>query len=234
MGYFYIKRVTKSVIEGVIKFLKRTYFLDEPLIKSLQYCTSETEYCPELEEYCRNVLSELSVIVTDAEGNIIGALVNTIGLIHDPIDYLCNIEQCDNIKVQKFMRVIAGRSGANLQEKFPDDDKSFDIIIAATDKAWRNKGVMKKLMEEAQKIAQEHGIRLIRIDTSSFYSARAAENQGFTCIYERRYADIKMNGEPIVVPEPPHTMDKVFIKELLNVKNDVTNSEFSIVFGQNV
>ncbi|CAG4953129.1 unnamed protein product [Colias eurytheme] len=214
MIHFHIKRVTKNDIDNVIKFLKRTYFLDEPLIKSLEYCSSETEYCPELEEYCRNVLTTLSVIAKDVEGNIIGALVNTIGLIHDPIDYLLNIDKYENIKIQKFIRVIAGRSGANLQEKYPDDRESFYISLAATDKAWRNRGVMKKMMEEAQKIAREHGIRLIQIDTSSFYSAKAAEKLGFKCIYERRYADITFNGKPIVVPDPPHTMDKVFIKEL--------------------
>lgn len=70
---------------------------------------------------------------------------------------------------------------------------------------------MSKLCRKAVK---QKNIRLLRLDTSSAYSAMAAERYGYTCYYKALYKDIKMNGQPLIVPEPPHLDDRVYVKEI--------------------
>lgn len=54
------------------------------------------------------------------------------------------------------------------------------------------------------------------MDTSSAYSALSAKRLGFTCIHSALYTDLKMDGQPILVPEAPHVEDSVYVK-LMNV-----------------
>lgn len=69
-------------------------------------------------------------------------------------------------------------------------------------------------MSTFRKAVEQRGIRLLRLDTSSAYSAQSAESSGYTCVYKVPYKDIKMDGQPLIVPEPPHLDDRVHIKIL--------------------
>lgn len=66
----------------------------------------------------------------------------------------------------------------------------------------------------SRKAVQQRGIRLVRMDCSSAYSAKSAERLGFTCMYSAKYTDIKLDGRPLIVPETPHVDDRVYIKAL--------------------
>lgn len=71
----------------------------------------------------------------------------------------------------------------------------------------------------SRKAVTEKHIRLLRIDTSSAYSAKSAERYGFKYVYKALYTDIKMDGQPLIVPKPPHIDDRVYIKELFKLDN---------------
>ncbi|XP_045499786.1 arylalkylamine N-acetyltransferase 1-like [Colias croceus] len=217
MSSYTIERIVEDDTEEVMKLLRRNFFLDEPINKKLQYCTSVDDDCPDLDEYCRSTLPGISFKAIDADGKIIGVLINGISAVDYPIDYDTMIANCTNPKFKKILNILLIREqNAQLAKRYPNENKLFEVKLAATDSNWRNKGIMNKLMEEAEKSARDLGIRLLRIDTSSEYSAKAALKFGFTCLYERAYKDIKLPGEsePIIVPDPPHVTDKVFIKEL--------------------
>ncbi|XP_038212460.1 dopamine N-acetyltransferase-like [Zerene cesonia] len=217
MSNYTIGRIVEEDTEEVMKVLKRNFFIDEPLNKKLQYCTSVDDDCPDLDEYCRSTLPGISFKAIDADGKIIGVLINGISAVDFPIDYESMIKNCENPKFKKILHILLIREqNAHLATRYPNEKKLFEVKLAATDSNWRNKGIMNKLMEEAEKSARDLGIRLLRIDTSSAYSAKAAEKFGFTCLYKRAYTDIKLPGEsePIIVPDPPHVVDRVFIKEL--------------------
>jgi arylalkylamine N-acetyltransferase len=61
-------------------------------------------------------------------------------------------------------------------------------------------------------LAQELGIPLVRVDCTSHFSAKAVARLGFHCVYTLSYSDyLNPEGEPVFVPELPHTCVKTFV-----------------------
>ncbi|CAK1543198.1 unnamed protein product [Leptosia nina] len=210
MPGFTIQKIDEADTEEVMKLLRRTFFIHEPLNRKIAYCNSEDDDCPDLDNYCRYCLPGTSFKAVDQDGNIIGVLINGISAVNNPIDYATLIENCSSPKFKTILEMLDIREkGANVGAKYPDEKELFEVKLAATDENWRKKGVMNKLMVETEKAAKEIGLRLLRIDTSSAFSAKSAEKLGFTCIYKRAYSDINM-----IIPDLPHEYDRVFIKEL--------------------
>ncbi|XP_069359948.1 arylalkylamine N-acetyltransferase 1-like isoform X2 [Maniola hyperantus] len=195
-----------------------TFYIDEPLNLAVGMCL-DSQPCPELDSYCTSSLYEgFSFKATDDDGNVVGAMINGVCPLKeedDGNDLLSQAQRCTNPKFQKILYILARReTGAKLWEKFPADQKVVEVKVAATDPNWRRRGIMNALLEETEKAIKEQGIRLIRLDTSSAYSAMSAEHYGYTCYYRALYKDIKMDGQPLVVPAPPHLEDRVYVKEL--------------------
>ncbi|XP_014362334.2 arylalkylamine N-acetyltransferase 1 [Papilio machaon] len=213
---FTVKPLLMEDREEVLKLLKRTFFVDEPLNKKIQLCP--TGECAELEEFCMSPLHEgLSFKAVDNKGKIVGVLINETCPLNDRIGITLfeRAEASKDPKFKKILYILAKREeGSRLWEKFPNDDKLVEFKVAATDPDWRNKGILVALVEETEKLLRQRGVRLARLDSSSEFSARAAERNDFTCYYKARYTDIKMAGEPLIVPDPPHVYDRVFVKEL--------------------
>ncbi|XP_041981167.1 uncharacterized protein LOC121734644 [Aricia agestis] len=204
---------------SIMKLLRKTFYVDEPLNQAVGLISSETDTCAELDEYCTHALHEgMSFKATDNEGNIVGVIINGVYPLAEDTngnDLLSQAQKCPNPKFQKILYILAKReSGARLAEQYPEDKHVVEVKVTATDTKWRRKGIMKALIETSEKVIKERGYRLIRLDTSSAYSAMSAERLGYTCKYRALYRDLKMDGQPLIVPEPPHLEDCVFIKEL--------------------
>ncbi|CAK1543197.1 unnamed protein product [Leptosia nina] len=209
MTDYTVQRVTDADTENVLKFLRRTFFVQEPVYKKVAFTTSENDERPELDIYLRYTLPGISFKAIDSEGNIVGVLISGTQSIRDRLDSLL-MKYCTDPNLKMILQMSAlMESGAQLRAKYPDEEKIFEITMAATDEKWQNKGIMKTLMQETEKVAKETGLRLMRMDTTSAYSSKAAEKFGFKCIYKRAFTDIN-----IIVPDPPHEFDQVFIKEL--------------------
>ncbi|XP_037293342.1 dopamine N-acetyltransferase isoform X1 [Manduca sexta] len=211
-----IAPVQKEDADDIMDLLKRTFFIDEPLNQAIGLCENET--CTELEEYCsESMLKGLSFKAIDADGNIIGVMISGVCplKVEDDDNLLSQAERCQNPKFKRILYILARREeGSKLHEQFPDDEHIVDVKVAATDPSWRRRGIMKELVRVTEKATKQRGIRLLRMDTSSAYSAMSAERLGFTCYYDALYKDITMDGRPIIVPEPPHVNDRVYIKTL--------------------
>ncbi|KOB72028.1 Arylalkylamine N-acetyltransferase [Operophtera brumata] len=103
-----------------------------------------------LDEYCtHSMLEGLSFKAVDGEGNIVGAMISGVCPLKEDDngnDLLSQAERCTNKKFQKILYILARReAGAKLWEKFPQDKSCVEIKVAATDPAWRRKGIMNKL-----------------------------------------------------------------------------------------
>ncbi|XP_047028281.1 arylalkylamine N-acetyltransferase 1-like [Helicoverpa zea] len=218
-----IKPIQAADTEDVMNLLRKTFFIDEPMNLAVGLCSEGT--CTELENYCKKALpgDGCSFKAVDKEGNIVGAMVNEFDTLTEGDNgsgYLQMAENCANPKFKKILYVLAKREeGARLAEKFPNDDKLLDVKIAATDPNWRKRGIMNALLNETEKLAKQRGVRILRMDTSSAYSAMAAERLGFTCMYSAPYNEIKLDGRPLIVPEPPHVDDRVYIKIMFDKNN---------------
>lgn len=62
-------------------------------------------------------------------------------------------------------------------------------------------------------LARDLGYRMMRVDCTSHYSAKAVAALGYKCVYTLKYADYQDNGKPIFSPEDPHNEVKVYVKE---------------------
>ncbi|NP_001296534.1 dopamine N-acetyltransferase-like isoform X2 [Bombyx mori] len=214
---FTVLPITANDEEEIMDLLKRTFFIDEPLNEAVGLYDSGS--CLEVEEYCRDsLLKGLSFKAVEPKGKIIGTMINGICPLEDEDEENSLLNQalrCPNPKFQRILHILARREeGAKLAEKFPSDKVFVDIKVAATDPHWRRRGVMNELLRETENITKQRGIRILRMDTSSAYSAMSAERLGFNCIYKAAYKDIKLNGEPLIVPKEPHVNDAVYIKLL--------------------
>ncbi|CAB3255866.1 unnamed protein product [Arctia plantaginis] len=215
-----IKPVRTEDENDVMDLIRRTFYIDEPMNQAVALCVDGT--CKELDEYCAKALrAGLSFKAVDGDGNVVGTIVNEICSLKEDTGsdnpYLKMAQECQNPKFQKILYVLAKREdGARFQDKFPNDQQYMDVKIAATDPNFRNRGIMKDLLKATENLATQRGIRVLRMDTSSAYSAMSAKRLGFTCVHSAPYTDLKMDGQPILVPEAPHVDDSVYVK-LMNV-----------------
>ncbi|XP_026752553.1 arylalkylamine N-acetyltransferase 1-like [Galleria mellonella] len=205
-------------VPDVMKLLKKTFYIDEPLNEAVELC-DENGICPELDEYCTHSLLEgLSFKAIDQDDNIVGVIINGVSPLKEEDngnDLLSQARRCQNPKFQKILYILARREEVSrLWEKFPQEQRLVEVKVAATDQNWRKRGIMNALVKETEKITEQKGIRLLRMDTSSAYSAMSAERLGFMCVYQALYSEIKRDDQPLIVPKSPHLYDKVFIKKL--------------------
>lgn len=214
-----IKPLDNKDQDEAMIFLKRTFYVDEPMNRAVGILSEPNDTHPWLDTFTEQALCQgLSFKAIDGNGRIIALVVNGIDPLKEPddgTDVLSLAKRCPDPKFQKILYVIAAANEeAKLWEKYPKEERLMEIKIAATDLHWRKRGIMNELVIESEKKAKELGINLLRMDTSSAYSAKSAENCGFTCVYEKAYKDIKLDGKPIIVPEPPHSYDRIYTKVL--------------------
>ncbi|CAF4942901.1 unnamed protein product [Pieris macdunnoughi] len=212
---FSVSPITENDVEAVLKFMKRTFYVDEPIYKAVRYCTSENDDTFDSDEYCKHILPGVSFQAKDNDGNIIGALLCDICPVANPTIYTHALRDCRSPRYKTIIQMCIVREMlTEIWSKFPNDVNLIEVKMASTDSQWRNKGVMNRLMVEVENAARENNVRLLRMETSSAYSAKSAERRGFKCIFKRLYTDFQLDGKPFIVTEPPHVDDRVYVKEL--------------------
>ncbi|CAH0755406.1 unnamed protein product [Diatraea saccharalis] len=179
---------------------------------------TESSPCEELDEYCKKgLLKGLSFKAVDKQGNIVGVSISGATSLNENADKILleEADHCKNPKFQKILYIIAKREeGAKLWERFPQDKEHVEVFVTATDPNWRKRGIMNKLIAETERQCKQKNLRILRLDTSSAYSAMSAERLGFICVYKAFYKDLKKDGQPLIIPKEPHVADSVYIKTL--------------------
>jgi GNAT superfamily N-acetyltransferase len=80
----------------------------------------------------------------------------------------------------------------------------------------RGMGIGKALLEGTLQLAKDDGFPLLRVDCSSYYSAKIAEHIGLECIFSLPYAEYKNeDGCQIFAPPSPHVEYKLFVHKFL-------------------
>ncbi|KAF2901478.1 hypothetical protein ILUMI_04703 [Ignelater luminosus] len=208
-----IKDATKEDSENILVFLRKFFFRDEPLNTSIQLIESENAVCMELEEFSLKSLYEgISLIATTTSGKIVGVCLNGILKRDDPEEEL---HECSNPKFAKILKLLdkLEREG-NVFGQFPDVNKVLTVKVLSVDNGWRGKGIAKELMNKTRNIAREQGCGLMRVDCSSYFSARAIASLGFDCVYSLKYDEYKENGEIVFNTEEPHREARIYVQRL--------------------
>ncbi|XP_041981165.1 arylalkylamine N-acetyltransferase 1 [Aricia agestis] len=207
-----IRRITNSDREKVLDFLGRFFFRDEPLNIAVNLLDGPEDRCYELEEYVSASLPDgVSVAAVDDDDEFVGVVVNGIAR-REEFSTEDKSVSCPNPKFQRILKVLGHlEREARIWDKLPPScHTALEVRIVSTHSEWRGKGLMKALCEESERIAREIGADALRMDTTSAFSAAAAERLKYKKIYEVPYADLPYAP----LPEPPHYDAKVYIKEI--------------------
>ncbi|KAF2901482.1 hypothetical protein ILUMI_04707 [Ignelater luminosus] len=210
-----IRAIKETDQEPVISFLRKFFFKDEPLNVAVKLIEFKDSTCVELEEFSiKSIKDGISLMAITNSGNIIGVCLNGKIDQNEPEE---EEEECPNPKFSKILKLLAyaGKEGSKIiAEKYPDVEKIMFAKILSVDGAWRGKGIAKELMDRTRHIGREQGYGLMRVDCTSYFSARAIARLGFECVYELKYADYKENGQAVFVPEHPHNALTIYVQRI--------------------
>nr|ABD17803.1 arylalkylamine N-acetyltransferase [Antheraea pernyi] len=207
-----IQRLSAADKDLVLKFLRRFFFRDEPMNLAVNLLETPESRCMELEDYASTTLDEgVSVAAVDENGDFVGVIINGI-VRREEVDYTDKSAECPNPKFRRILRVLGHLDReAKIWEKLPECCHSvLEIRIASTHSAWRGRGLMRVLCEESERLAKALGAGALRMDTTSAFSAAAAERLSYKKIYSTLYSDLDYAPHP----DAPHLEASVYIKEI--------------------
>lgn len=201
---YQIRIITEDDTEVVLSHLRKFFFKDEPLNEYVKLIEFEDSTCIELEQFCAEKIYEKnSVLAITSSGEVIGVCMNgTLEEDHGD-DGECHHEKF--AKILRLLNYCAKITQPIFQARFPGSNKVLNVRVLSTDTTWRGHGIAGALITESRKIAHEQGYNLIRVDCSSYFSARVVSKLGFECVYELKYKDYKENGEVAFKLPNPHT-----------------------------
>lgn len=211
-----VRVITEDDTEAVLVHLREFFFKNEPINESVKLLENESSRCMDLERYCIKAMhGGISyVAVTDTE-KIISVSLNIISAL-DEVDSE-EIEYSDPkfLIVDKFLTIAGGNGTKAILKKFPNCKKVWDVKVLSTDSQWRGKGIAGVLLDLSRKTAYEKGCDLIRMDCSSYYSARVAEKLGFELVHEMLFDDYREDGKPVFAIPHPHTSATTYVQKIL-------------------
>ncbi|XP_059617137.1 arylalkylamine N-acetyltransferase 1-like [Phlebotomus argentipes] len=193
--------------DEVVAFIRRHFFEDEPLNRSLKLGE-----CKELEIFSTESLPEHISFKAVRNGEILGVMIN--GVVHKNSD----APHADFSGHEKFQKIITMSEGLEHQcdifGRFPELQSYVDGRIMCVANSARGLGIAGRLVEETLKHMISENLSLIYIQCSSLYSARVLEKLNFSEILTLKYEDYKIDGQQVFSPEKPHESVKIFIKRL--------------------
>ncbi|XP_071056094.1 arylalkylamine N-acetyltransferase 1-like [Onthophagus taurus] len=197
---FHIKIVPCNEIPKIVDYLLKFYFTDEPLSKCLNL-TKSPEAVKFLKEFCTEALKEnVSVLATDKTGKIAGVSCNVI-LRKNIKHFNFNIDP----KIEKIATfVLKTIDEAKVFEKYDDVNEALYIAFMSVHPGFRNQGLAKILLEQSRLLALSLGLKVMRMDCCSLYTAKAAQRFGWECLNEIKYVDYTIDGKQVFKPEEPH------------------------------
>ncbi|XP_063385343.1 arylalkylamine N-acetyltransferase 1 [Cydia fagiglandana] len=207
-----LRKLTTDDTELTLSFLRRFFFRDEPMNQAVKLLETPDSRCADLEEYSASSLAHgVSIGAFDNLGEMVGVILNGI-VTREEADYTDKSEDCLDPKFRRILKVLGHLDReAKIWEKVPKDcHKVVELRVASTHSAWRGQGLMRILCEETERVARAIGAGALRMDTTSVYSAAAAERLNFRKVYSVAYADLPYAPQP----DAPHLEARVYIKNL--------------------
>lgn len=205
MSAYTVKLVPTEEIPRIVEYLIEFYFTDEPLSKDLNL-TANPKAVDFLRRFCTDALKEgISLMATTEHGDIAAVSCNTILRKEQKFHF---DEDEKVMKITKF--VLKAIDEANVFEQFPDVNEAIYIAFMSVHPDFRNKGLAKYLIEQTKVLALKKGLKVMRMDCCSLYTAKAARRFGWQCLNEIKYVDYVIDGVQVFKPEEPHTCIGVY------------------------
>ncbi|XP_025418855.1 dopamine N-acetyltransferase-like [Sipha flava] len=210
-----ITPITDNYVPAIISLLKNSFFLDEPLNKSIGL-TEEIRSVIQLEEYCKTyLLTGISFMAVSDNNEIIGVILNNIMCRDDITENEVEVFD-ESLQFNKILIILDKvQREANVFGQYPNANRIMDLKIITVDKAYRGQGICKALVNKTRELALELECQIIYVECSSHFTAKTAEKLGFKCIYSLSYLDyVNEQGEVIFNTQSPHRHFKVYALQL--------------------
>ncbi|XP_044756773.1 uncharacterized protein LOC123315227 isoform X1 [Coccinella septempunctata] len=203
---------THNDYNDVLKFMKKEYIPNEPTCKSLGITS-----CSILMDRILLNLSQGYSLIAKCKntGNIMGVAINekTSPWDADLVDKIAHSVQCPNLR--KVLRFYAFLERApNIFDKYKVHEV-FEIANLGVAENSQNLGIATRLVKESKNIAASKGFSILRVDATSFYTARICEKLNMESILEIPYDSyLDADRQPVFKVPKPHTGVKVYIMKL--------------------
>ncbi|CAH2090490.1 unnamed protein product [Euphydryas editha] len=149
---FTLRKLTPKDKEGAIDFLRRFFFLDEPLNQTINLLETPESRCYELEDYASSSLADgVSVAAVDENGDFVGIVINGLAK-RDEVDYTDKSANCPDPKFRVILKFLSDLDRqARIWDKLPLSCHTvLEVRIASTHSDWRGRGLMRALCEESE------------------------------------------------------------------------------------
>lgn len=95
---------------------------------------------------------------------------------------------------------------------YPDIDQYIYHYILGVHPNYRQSKIANQLLNRLTEYQQANGIEVAMAHCTGAYSAHSCEAFGYKKVFELPYADYVIDGKNPILPEPPHTALKVYVK----------------------
>ena len=200
--------------DRVLNFLRQNFYNEEPINSAMNNESNSLSKADE--EHTLELLQEdVSLLAVSNEEELIGICLS--GLVTSKVAETMEglAETCGCERFSKLLYFLAfvehqsnvwSRSGVTC---------GLSVQALAVNQAARGHGVGRALLEKTRELARQEGYSLFRVDCSSYFSARLAEEIGMECVFSLPFSEYKdKDGHPVFkVKSPNHNM-KIYIQKL--------------------
>uniref|UniRef100_A0A0K8S7U5 N-acetyltransferase domain-containing protein n=2 Tax=Lygus hesperus TaxID=30085 RepID=A0A0K8S7U5_LYGHE len=197
-----IEKCTLGDKEGVYDLLKRAFFKYEPLTCDL------TDHPPMDDLFAIKMIDQgHSYKAVLPSGKIVGVVIN----VHFP-DIPDDEEPPTSGRISQIFQLFDF-----LEQKTGHLTKGLlEVHMITTDPDFRRQGMAKALLQAAEDLARNNGLRGLKVACSSTYSAQLVKSFNYKEVYSLAYRDYKdEQGNAIFSPPEIHSHMRLFIKEFV-------------------
>ncbi|KAF7995426.1 hypothetical protein HCN44_006533 [Aphidius gifuensis] len=217
-GKFEVRIADFSDHENILKFMKRTYFKNEPCFVNCGLPLKGPS--PLFVDMMKKELEQgLSLIAIEDNDKIVAAAINYELNSSIEREYYPNLSKLANNKIEKdlidFEAYIATLS--NVFQNY-NVNKCFTMTSGAVDEDYQKTGIARKMAKRSMLLAKKRGHKLITADVTSKYMAKIMEKLGFTAIVSYPLKNYLNDQGELLFKNivPPHDTFQIYIYRINN------------------
>jgi GNAT superfamily N-acetyltransferase len=210
---FEIVRASDDDHERIRVFLGENYYPYEPINMAMGLDNGHSPaYEAHLLDFVKEGTSLLAVETT--QGTLLGVCIN--GAIFNDENVIEMASNCACERHAKFLWFVETVDRCSGFWNRVAVRRALSCEALAVVGSARGLGIGKALLQKTLQVAKDDGFPLLRVDCSSYYSAKLAEQMGLECIYSLLYSEYRSeDGYQIFYPPIPHVEFKMFIHKFL-------------------
>ncbi|KAJ9582193.1 hypothetical protein L9F63_003459 [Diploptera punctata] len=211
-------RIIKARIHDrirVLDFLRQNFYNEEPLNAAMNNESNNLSKADE--EHTLELLQEdMSLLAVNDDEDLIGICLS--GLVTnkeaETMEGLADTCSCERFsKLLHFLAYVEQQS--NIWTK-SGVTCGLSVQALAVTQAARGYGVGRALLETTRQLAKDEGYSLFRVDCSSYFSARLAEEIGMECVFSLPFSQYKdKDGCQVFKVKSPNNHMKIYIQKLV-------------------